>query len=63
MSYDPETRGETEPMAWTYRAVVETYDDRPSQCTIFPRETAGIDRMSMWITACGEGYVRLDEMR
>lgn len=65
MSRDRNASGkqETVPAAWTFRAVVEEYDDRADQCTIYPRETAGIDRMSTWITAREGSYVRLDEMR
>lgn len=54
---------DTTPRSWTYRAVVEEYDNRSNQCTIYPRETAGVERMSTWITAREGSYVALEEMR
>jgi hypothetical protein len=63
MSQDPETASELDSTTWTYRAVVEAYEDRPDQCTIFPREAAGIDRMSTWITAREGSYVSIEKMR
>lgn len=64
MSGDSEVSKANEvPAAWTYRAVVEEYESRSNQCTIYPRETAGIERMSTWITAREGSYVRLDTMR
>lgn len=44
-------------------AVVEEYEHRPDQCTIYPRGASGIERMSTWISA-GEGsYVALEDAR
>jgi hypothetical protein len=63
MSSDPDTTSEPVPDAWTYRAVVETYDDEPDQCTIFPREVAGLDRMTTWITAREDSFIALARMR
>lgn len=47
----------------TYRAVVEEYEGRPDQCTIFPRDVSETDRLATWITARDESFVRLDKMR
>ena len=63
MSQNQDSEREQEPAAWTYRAVVEEYEDKPDQCTIFPRESAGIDRMETWITAREGSYIRLDRVR
>jgi hypothetical protein len=63
MSSDQDTTGEPVAEAWTYRAVVETYDDEPDQCTIFPREIADLDRMTTWITAREDSFTALERMR
>lgn len=60
---DQDSPGDHRPAAWTYRAVVEEYEGKRDQCTIFPRESTGIDRMATWVTAQEGSFVRLDEMR
>jgi len=45
------------------QAIVEKYDERPDQCTIFPSRTDGVERMSTWITAREGSFVDLQTMR
>jgi hypothetical protein len=42
------------------RAVIETAEDDPRSCTIYPVSATGIDLMSQWITAHGESFVELE---
>lgn len=45
-------------------SVVEEYDDKPSQCTMYPKPESGHGRrLSSWITASGEAFVDRDELR
>jgi len=44
-------------------AVVEEYDDRPDQCTIYPRGSSGVDRMSTWISAREGSFLALEDAR
>ena len=42
------------------RAVVEKYDDRPPECTLFPVDVIDRDeRLRMWITAVGDAFISL----
>lgn len=46
------------------RAVVEEYEDRPSECTLYPVSVADRDeRLSSWITARGNAFVPLEAVR
>lgn len=53
----------TEVPAQNLQAIVEKYDNRPDQCTIFPSGSEGFERMSTWITAREGSYVDLQTMR
>lgn len=46
-----------------YRAVVERYDSRPNQCTIFRADLPEPERGRVWITAREHSYVDLALMR
>jgi len=46
-----------------YRAIVERYDTRPNQCTIFRSDLPESDRTTTWITAHDGSYVALALMR
>lgn len=46
------------------RAVVETYDDRPPECTLFPVDVLDEDeRLTSWITAIDDAFVGLEAAR
>jgi hypothetical protein len=45
------------------RAVVERYENRPDQCTIYPENDDGIDRTTTWITAIGSAFVDVSRTR
>ncbi len=45
------------------QAIVEKYEERPDQCTIFPSQTDGVERMSTWITATEGSFVDLQTIR
>ncbi|MHB9286530.1 hypothetical protein ACKVMT_05765 [Halobacteriales archaeon Cl-PHB] len=44
-------------------AVVEEYEDRADQCTIYPRGCSGVDRMSTWISAREGSFLALEDAR
>jgi len=44
-------------------AVTVEKDGRPDECTLYPRGTTGLDRMSSWITAEEGSFVALDAVR
>jgi len=44
-------------------AIVEKYETRPDQCTIFPSSTEGVERMSTWVSAREGSFVDLQTMR
>lgn len=45
----------------TYR--IESRSQQPDLCTVFPRDTMGVKRMSTWITAEEGSYVTLETTR
>lgn len=45
------------------QAIVEKYEDRPDQCTIFPSANEGVERMSTWVTASEGSFVDIQTMR
>lgn len=45
------------------QAIVEKYEDRPDQCTIFPSASDGVERMSTWVTAREGSFVDIQTMR
>ncbi len=45
------------------QAIVEKYEERPDQCTIFPSSDNGVERMSMWVTAKEGSFVSIQTMR
>jgi len=45
------------------RAVVEEHDERPDECTLFPRGADDEALVTEWITAEEGSYVNCDEMR
>lgn len=42
---------------------IVAYEDRPAECTIFPPEASGPERMTTWITARAGSFVGLDDAR
>ncbi|WP_162991390.1 DUF7511 domain-containing protein [Halostella salina] len=44
-------------------AVTVANDGEPDECTLYPRGSTGLDRMSTWITAEGGAFVDLDSVR
>lgn len=42
-----------------YSAIVERYDGRPNQCTIFRTDVPESDRTTTWVTANEGSYVDL----
>lgn len=44
--------------AWQdHRAHVETYDDQPDHCTIYPRDADREERLSAWVSADAPDFV------
>lgn len=46
-----------------FAARIETYEDRPAECTVFPVDVSPDDRLTTWMTAREGSFVRLAEMR
>lgn len=46
-----------------YRAIVERYETRPNQCTIFRADGPDHERTTSWISATDGAYVALELMR
>ena len=46
-----------------YRAIVERYQTRPNQCTIFRSDGSVHERTTSWVTASDGSYVALELMR
>lgn len=46
-----------------YSAIVERYDSRPNQCTIFRSDLSDIERTTTWISANEGSFVCLALMR
>lgn len=44
-------------------ATVETRDDGPDECTLFPCDVEGVDLMTTWMTAREDSFVDLESMR
>lgn len=44
-------------------AVTVEHDGGPDECTIYPRGSSGLDRMSRWITVEADAVVDLDAIR
>ena len=44
-------------------ARVESYEDGPDECTIYPADASADALTTTWITARGDAFVRLDAMR
>jgi hypothetical protein len=45
------------------QAIVEKYEERPDQCTIFPSNSEGVERMSTWVSAREGSFVDVGTMR
>lgn len=45
------------------KAVIERYDDRPNQCTIYRRDGDGVDQTAAWITAEEDAFCHLETVR
>lgn len=67
MTRDDATGDEPEPgesgVEDVFRAVVEQYEDRPDQCTIYATAASDLERMTTWITAREGSYFPLDNCR
>jgi len=46
-----------------YVARVETYDDAPDECTIYPEDADADELPTTWVSAESGSYVSLEEMR
>lgn len=44
-------------------ARIVTAEDRPAECTLFPREMGDAERATTWVTARDGSFVALDAMR
>ncbi|WP_241432435.1 DUF7511 domain-containing protein [Halogeometricum borinquense] len=44
-------------------SVVVQYDGSPDRCTVYPRRSHCLDRMSAWLSADHDAFVGLKEMR
>lgn len=44
-------------------AVVERYDGRSDQCTIYPADAEEMERMTTWITAEDPAFVAVSQLR
>ena len=44
-------------------AVVVEYDDKPDECTIYPPNATEERLVTTWLSAGGDAFVGLDEMR
>lgn len=42
------------------QATVVEYENAPDECTLFPRDVSGMDRMTTWITAKEDSFVDLE---
>ncbi|RLM56502.1 hypothetical protein DVK02_08325 [Halobellus sp. Atlit-31R] len=60
---DPADGSEITGVTRTYVARVETYEDSPDQCTIFPRDAGADELPTTWLSAEAGSFVALDEMR
>lgn len=64
---DPAARREAEIDPDRYEtnvvATVETRDDGPDECTLFPCNVDGVDLMTTWMTAQEDAFVDLESMR
>ncbi len=58
----PERLGDVAPDD-AFAARVETYEDRPAGCIVFPVDVAPEKRLTTWISAREGSFVRLAEMR
>lgn len=45
------------------KAVIERYDDRPNQCTIYRSDGSEVEQMSNWITADEDSFCHLETVR
>lgn len=52
-----------EPAAPPLAAKVVVSQDQQAECTIFPPGASGAERLTTWITATEDSFVRLDDMR
>ena len=60
---DPADDAET---AWRIRAYVariESYDDAPDECTVYPLYADEDERLTTWVSAKEESFVELETMR
>jgi hypothetical protein len=44
-------------------AEIVTGNDRPAECTVYPRDATETERMTRWITAEEGSFIALEEMR
>jgi hypothetical protein len=44
-------------------AEVVVFRDRTAECTMYPPDASALDRHTAWLTAAGEAFVSLDEVR
>lgn len=61
MADDLQVTPETAPLE--LESVIEHYDDRPDECTIFRSDIPEHQRLSTWITAKQGDYVELSACR
>jgi len=54
---------DSRPLGEELHAVVVENDGGPDECTLYPRGSSGLDRMSRWITVDADAVVDLDAVR
>jgi triacylglycerol esterase/lipase EstA (alpha/beta hydrolase family) len=62
--HDEDTHTRREPATEAEpKAVIERYEDRPNQCTIFVPGESEVETMSTWITADEDSFCHLETVR
>jgi len=62
-AHEPDADGDGPPSGRRYVARVETYDDAPDECTIFPEDADADELPTTWVSAEAGSYVSLEAMR
>ncbi|WP_435183186.1 DUF7511 domain-containing protein [Halobellus sp. EA9] len=60
---DRGTAGEPTLPSRRYVARIETYEDAPDECTIFPQDADADELPTTWVSAEAGSYVSLEAMR
>lgn len=57
------TRSRRQDPAVDLQAALVTYDDAPDRRTLYPADASETERLTRWLTADADDFVRLDERR